>query len=261
MCMKKSSNRGRMRHVQQQLFRRGGKRRRAGRKPNGTRAGSRHETRPAFKSNHALHVVLRVVPAVGNMRRRALYKAMREATITAALRERFRIVHLSIQRNHVHMLAEAKDKLALARGMQGFQISAARNINTALAVGYRRRRGSVFADRYHLEVITSPTRARHVLNYTLNNWRKRATRPCWSIRKEDCGPTEIWRSHPAGESPARLKLARQAGSEPCDEHDGERDRSGTATGSAMRRRARVRAVGSQPRNQLISSKGPGFVFA
>ncbi|HEX2691993.1 MAG TPA: transposase [Kofleriaceae bacterium] len=116
---------------------------------------------------------MRTVPAVGNMRRRSLYKAMRDATITAALRERFRIVHISIQRTHIHMLVEAKDKLALARGMQGFQISAARNINTALGIDrYRRRRGPVFADRYHLEVITSPKRVRHALSYVLNNWRK-----------------------------------------------------------------------------------------
>jgi REP element-mobilizing transposase RayT len=115
---------------------------------------------------------MRVVAAVGNMRRRELYKAMRDATITAALRERFRIVHVSIQRTHVHMLVEAQNKLALARGMQGFQISAARNINTALGDRCRRRRGPVFADRYHLEVITSPTRTRHVLSYVLNNWRK-----------------------------------------------------------------------------------------
>jgi putative transposase len=102
-----------------------------------------------------------------------MYKAMRDASITAALRERFRIVHISIQRTHVHMLAEADDKLALARGMQGFQISAARNISTALGVDkYRRRRGQVFADRYHVEVITSPKRARHAISYVLNNWRK-----------------------------------------------------------------------------------------
>lgn len=122
---------------------------------------------------HALHVVMRVVPAVGNMRRRSMYKAMRDASIIAALRQRFRIVHLSIQRTHIHMLAEAENELALARGMQGFQISAARNINTALGADrYRRRRGSVFADRYHVEVITSPKRARHALSYVLNNWRK-----------------------------------------------------------------------------------------
>jgi hypothetical protein len=73
-------------------------------------------------------------------------------------------------RTHVHMLVEAKDKLALARGMQGFQISAARNINTVLGPDrYRRRRGPVFADRYHVEVITSPTRAHHALSYLLIN--------------------------------------------------------------------------------------------
>jgi hypothetical protein len=102
-----------------------------------------------------------------------MYKAMREATIVAAVRERIRIVHVSLQRTHVHLLVEAENKHMLARGIQGFQISAARNVNRLLGEDrYRRRRGQVFADRYHLEVITSPTRARHAISYTLNNWRK-----------------------------------------------------------------------------------------
>src|SRR5215467_4349000 len=164
------ARRARKRHVQQALFRRGGKRKGAGRKPKGRRPGSPHQERPTIRPTHVLHVVMRIVPAVGSLRRRSLYKAMRDATITAALRERFRIVHISIQRTHIHMLVEADNKLALARGMQGFQISAARNINTLLGVDrFRRRRGSVFADRYHLEVITSPRRARHALSYVLNN--------------------------------------------------------------------------------------------
>jgi hypothetical protein len=53
--------RGRKRHVQQELFRRGGKRKGAGRKPNGPRAGSPHKKRPTIKPYHALHVVMRVV--------------------------------------------------------------------------------------------------------------------------------------------------------------------------------------------------------
>jgi REP element-mobilizing transposase RayT len=162
----------RKRPVQQELFRRGGKRRGAGRKPKGARAGERHEARPAFKPYHALHVVMRVVPAAGSLRRRRMYRALRDATIIAALRERFRIVHISLQRTHIHMLVEADHKAALARGMQGFLISAARNINTALGDGTRRRRGKVFADRYHVEVITTPTRARHAISYVLSNWRR-----------------------------------------------------------------------------------------
>ena len=165
--------RGSQRHVQQELFKNGGKRKGSGRKPKGKRAGSAHQGRPEVKPNQALHVVLRVVPVVGSLRRRDMYRAIREATIVAAIRERIRIVHISLQRTHVHLLVEAEDKRALARGMQGFTISAARNINTLLGNDrYRRRRGSVFADRYHLEVITSPTRAHHALSYVVNNWRK-----------------------------------------------------------------------------------------
>jgi REP element-mobilizing transposase RayT len=160
------------RHVQQKLFRRGGKRRGAGRKPKGRRAREGHDARPEFKPYHPLHVVMRVVPAVGSLRRRKLYKALRDATITAALREWFRIAHISLQRDHVHMIVEANDKSALARGMQGFQISAARHINLALGHDRKRRRGKVFSDRYHLEVITSPTQARHAISYVLSNWRK-----------------------------------------------------------------------------------------
>jgi REP element-mobilizing transposase RayT len=167
------SKRGRKRHVQQELFRRGGKRKGAGRKPKGKRAGERHVERPTIKPYYALHVVMRVVDAVGNLRRRSMYKAVRDASVVAAVKERFRIVHLSIQQTHIHMLAEAENKDALARGLQGFQISVARNINTMLGPDkYRRRRGTVFADRYYLEVIKSPKQARHALSYILNNWRK-----------------------------------------------------------------------------------------
>jgi hypothetical protein len=89
----------------------------------------------------------------------------------------FRIVHISIQRTHVHMLVEADNKQALARGMQSFQISAAKHLNRAASVkvmkeGGQRRRGNVFPDRYHQEIIKSPTQARRALAYVLNNWRK-----------------------------------------------------------------------------------------
>ena len=166
------SKRARKRHVQQALFRRGGKRRGAGRKPKGARSGESHAVRAEFKPRHPLHVVVRVAPAVGSLRRRKMYQALREATIIAAVRERIRIVQISLQRTHVHLLVEAENNQVLARGLQGFQISAARNINTVLGESkHRRRRGRVFSDRYHLEVITSPRRAHHGLSYVVNNWR------------------------------------------------------------------------------------------
>ncbi|HEX5061242.1 MAG TPA: transposase, partial [Kofleriaceae bacterium] len=180
----------RKRHLQQEMFDsrgkpkgRGGKRRGAGRKPKGKRAGAPHKARPELKRNQPVHVVLRVAEDVGNLRRRYMYKALREATIAVAMREvndardgAFRIVHLSIQRNHVHLLAEADHKRALSRGMQSFQISAAKHLNRAVSLKSiklagkdraramaARRRGTVFPDRFHQEVITTPKQAHHAL--------------------------------------------------------------------------------------------------
>jgi REP element-mobilizing transposase RayT len=167
---------------------RGGKRRGAGRLPKGQRAGSPHKTRPELNARYPVHVVLRVIGAVGNLRRRFTYRAIREATLTIARREDFRIVHVSIQRTHVHLLVEADHKDALASGMQGFQISAAKHLNAAISKGKPgpRRRGTVFPDRYHAEIITSPRQARHTLSYVLNNWHKHqedraASMSAWTI--------------------------------------------------------------------------------
>ncbi len=120
-----------------------------------------------------MHVVLRVVPEVGKLRRRAVWKALRWATICAAKREDFRIVHASLQQTHVHLLVEAANQRALSRGMQGFQISGAKFINAAVSAKRPvRRRGQVFADRFHQEIIETPRQARNALAYVLNNWRK-----------------------------------------------------------------------------------------
>ena len=153
---------------------RGGRRRGAGRPPKGQRTGSPHIERPALASRFPVHVVLRVVEAIGNLRRRRAYHAIRAATYTVGARADFHIVHLSIQRTHVHLIVEAHDKLALARGMQAFQISAAKHLNRAIRQDRPgpRRRGNVFPDRYHAEIIKSPWQARHTLAYVMNNWRK-----------------------------------------------------------------------------------------
>ena len=167
--------------------RRGGARVGAGRKPKDgikrLRRAEPHKARPLGKKRFPRHVVLRVLPAIGSLRKRHLYSALRLATIAVALRElaynevngAFRIVHISIQKTHIHMLVEADNKLAMSRGMQSFMISAAKHINRAYSDKMKlveRRRGAVFADRYHQEILETPRQARRALSYVLNNWRK-----------------------------------------------------------------------------------------
>ncbi len=153
---------------------RGGRRKGAGRPPKTLRSAERHKTRERFHRTTPLHITIRTVPAVRNLRQRDAYHAFRRALATTFKRADFRVCHLSIQSNHVHLAVEADDHESLARGMQGFQISAARQLNRAMA---RRgagapRRGQVFADRYHASRLTSPTRVRNALLYIFCNWRR-----------------------------------------------------------------------------------------
>ena len=157
---------------------RGGPRSGAGRPPlllpNGRRLHSRVARRPRVTAREPVHVVLRVDRALGRLRRRSAYHAIRLAMQTAAKAGKIRVVHVSIQRHHIHLLVEAANERDLATGMKGLEISAAKRLNAAITLDRRlerRRRGQVFVTRYHAEIIRSPRQARRALAYVLNNWR------------------------------------------------------------------------------------------
>jgi REP element-mobilizing transposase RayT len=117
-------------------------------------------------------VTIRVVGSASGLRRKDTYLALREATIVTARREDFRIVHMSVQQNHLHPIVEADHKAALSNGIRGFSIPAARQINRAItARGGDRRTGRVIGDRYHARPLTSPRAVRNAVAYTLSNWR------------------------------------------------------------------------------------------
>ena len=150
----------------------GGRRPGAGRKPKGTRPGERHHARPEHDPRNPVHVTIRIVASASGLRRKDVYLGLREATIVTAKREDFRIVHMSIQHNHIHLIVEADTKTALSKGVRGFSISAARQINKAItARGGDRRTGKVIGDRYHARPLTSPRAVRNAIAYVLNNWR------------------------------------------------------------------------------------------
>jgi REP element-mobilizing transposase RayT len=168
---------------------RGGRRKGAGRPPRGPHSSERHEARPAQDRRHPVHVTLRVVPGLASLRHRDMYLQLREATIVTAKREDFRIIHLSIQRNHVHLIVEAEHEQALSRGVQGFSISAAKRVNATITARTGvRRTGKVVADRFHARPLTCPRAVRHALAYVLNNWRRH--------REDQLGIARTWKVDP-----------------------------------------------------------------
>ncbi len=86
-------------------------------------------------------VTLRARREVESLRRRALYDKVAEA-IGHVRRPDFRVVHYTVQTDHVHLIVEASSTGALSSGMRGFAIRVARAVNRMLG-----RRGAVWSDR------------------------------------------------------------------------------------------------------------------
>ncbi len=145
----------------------GGARKGAGRPPKGKAAGVSHLRRSALSARHPLHVTLRVRSGVASLRSHGLFPAVRKALAAGRERFGFRLVHFSVQSTHLHLIAEARDRLALQRGIQGLSIRVARAVN-----GQLERKGRLFADRYHARALKTPREVRLALRYVFGNARK-----------------------------------------------------------------------------------------
>ena len=73
-----------------------------------------------------------------------------------------------MQDDHLHLIVEADDNDALARGMKSFSVRANRLFNAAAGRG----RGRVWADRYHRRDLTNARQVRNALVYCLCNYKK-----------------------------------------------------------------------------------------
>ncbi|MHC5066785.1 MAG: transposase, partial [Planctomycetota bacterium] len=100
----------------------------------------------------------RLLPGLPSLRRRAEYGAVLGAFAKGCDRFGFRLVEYSVMSNHFHLLVEAKDRAALARGMQGLLVRVAKALNKLW-----QRRGKVFGDRYHDQILKTPRQVRNAL--------------------------------------------------------------------------------------------------
>jgi REP element-mobilizing transposase RayT len=94
----------------------------------------------------------------------------------ARQRSRFRLIHYSIQSDHVHMIVEASSARDLACGLKSIAARFARGVNRVFHRG-----GRVLADRCHVHVLRTPREVRNAIAYVLLNARrhfaKRTGRP------------------------------------------------------------------------------------
>ena len=147
----------------------GGRRAGAGRKPNGAQAGVSHRERSALASRFPVHVTMKVLRGLPRLRCRSEYRALLACFASGCDRAGFRLTHYAVLNDHLHLLVEARDRQALTRGLQGLAIRIAKALNKLW-----RRRGGVFADRYHDRILKTPREVRNALLYVLANGKKHA---------------------------------------------------------------------------------------
>jgi REP element-mobilizing transposase RayT len=96
-----------------------------------------------------------------------LVRVLERSFAEACDRRRFRLVHFSVQNDHLHAIVEATSVSDLASGMKSIGSRLARAVNRVFA-----RRGPVLADRYHLHILRSPAEVRRAIAYVLLNARR-----------------------------------------------------------------------------------------
>ena len=87
----------------------------------------------------------------------------------ACVRHGFRVVHYSIQRNHVHLLIEAQTNYSIACGMKSVGARIGKLANRLFE-----RKGKVLDGRYHLRPLRTPLEVHRALRYVLLNHRHHA---------------------------------------------------------------------------------------
>jgi REP element-mobilizing transposase RayT len=161
-------------------------------------------------------VTLRRAKGLPSLRSNSLHRLLLAAVRDTgrARGDAFRIVHYSIQADHLHLIVEADDPRELSNGMRSFAIRIALRVNRLL----QRRRGRVWGDRHHRRDLTSPSEVRNALVYLLSNHLKHGELDVGLVDPCSSGPWfEGWIARPraatrhATHHPPRAHMATRQG--------------------------------------------------
>src|SRR5438270_13453559 len=131
-------------------------------RPRGSRVS--HHGRERFQKATPVHVTVRMKPHVWSLRSKRSYTRISTCLAKMSRELGLRVVEYSILGNHIHLIVEADDHLALSRGMQGLSIRIAKTLNRMMS-----RKGSVFDDHYDAHLLRSPTELVRAIAYVLRN--------------------------------------------------------------------------------------------
>lgn len=145
--------------------------------------GIRHTSRPLLKKTSSLHLTVKVKKIKAEIKNKVVLQILKRAILNAR-RRGLKVVHYSLEYDHVHLLIEADNNYILGKGMQAFGVTFSKAINKL-----KQLKGGVYKHRYHFRQISSARQFKNVMNYIFRNGVKHKTakhivNPYNSIRAE-----------------------------------------------------------------------------
>lgn len=136
---------------------RGGRRPGSGRKRLHSK-GVAHRERETIKLKTPMHINFKYRAFIKN---KECLRLLKRAIVNSRVMG-LRVIHFSIQTNHIHLIVEAENNKILTRGMRSLTITFAKGV----------KRGKVQLGRYHLHVLRTINEARNAIQYVLFNQQK-----------------------------------------------------------------------------------------
>jgi REP element-mobilizing transposase RayT len=125
--------------------------------------GIRHTKRPYIKKPASLHLTIKVKKNKAEIKNKSVLKILKRAIFNSR-KQGLKVIHFSLEYDHVHLLIEAENNHTLGKGMQAFGVTLSKAINRL-----KKLKGGVYKHRYHFRQISSTRDLKRVMNYIFTN--------------------------------------------------------------------------------------------
>lgn len=125
--------------------------------------GIRHIARDQLKRKTSLHLTIKIEKTKAGLKNKDILKQL-HTSIKKARIIGLRVIHYTLEFDHIHLLVEVDNKEQLGKGMQSFGISFSKGINKIKSLS-----GRVFKTRYHFRKLKTKQEIKNVIHYILGN--------------------------------------------------------------------------------------------
>jgi REP element-mobilizing transposase RayT len=148
-----------MKQIKMNIYKgqRGGRRPGSGRKRIHSK-GVSHRIREKISKRTPLHINFKFRIPIKN---KVALKLLKRAIVNGR-GHGLRVLHFSLQHNHIHLIIEADNNAVLTKGMRSLTVTFAKGLE----------QGRIQLERYHLHVLKTVKETKHAINYVLFNKQK-----------------------------------------------------------------------------------------